>query len=668
MIDTLVNSARAPQTPMQRELDELGKKLVIISLAICGLVFLIGLVRGRNVLQKLRTAISLAIAAVPEGLPTVATTAFAQGMRTMRDQKMLIRKLQAVETLGAIHAVCFDKTGTLTLNEMQVVMLETLSSSYGSGRQTPLIISRQATEGLAPDVARILDLCILSNENGEGTHDPASLSNGSATEYALRQFAREAGVDVGATLTRFPLLHRELRSENRKYMLTLHSCPLDDKRLLTVKGSPAEVLELCGQMHVDEGVVPVTDDARALILRQNAEMARRQLRVLGFAWLEQDDIDTEMLPRENLVWLGLVGLSDPIRPNMDTVIAQFHAAGIRTIMITGDQDLTAAAVAEHLSLAGSETLNVLDSGSLDGLAPSELRLRVKGVHAFARVSPARKLDIVRALQESGAVVAMVGDGVNDGPALRASDIGIAMGKRSTELARAAADVVLQDDRLETVLAAIRQGRTITGNVGRSLEFLLSSNLSEILTVLGAVATTGTAPLTPMQLLWINLLTDVVPAIALVGEPPESDVMQQPPRDPKKPLIGRPELLSFGRQGAVLAAGSLGAHLYGAARSGAGQNSSGIVFNTLVLGQLLHALTCRSHGVATHEHRRVRDHALLDLAVGGSLGLQLIANLASPLRSILGTGGTSLAYALVILAGGGVPFLINNASKCRRTLK
>jgi Ca2+-transporting ATPase len=660
-VQTLVAGAEPPKTPIQRQLDHLGNRLVMISSAICLLVFLIGLGRGRGALEMLKATISLAIAAVPEGLPTVATTSFARGLRVMREKQMLIRKLQAIETLGAIHTICFDKTGTLTLNRISVVELEASSGAHRSECGAALALTHE--QSLAPDIARLLELCILSNENAATQDLPGFLSSGSATENALLRFATDSGMSVPETRHRYPLLQAELRGEGRNYMATLHAIEGAKRRLIAVKGSPMEVLGMCAWVQDGKHTAPLSEAWQAQIATRNAAMAARQLRVLGFAYVERPCAAASISDAKDLVWLGLVGMADPIRPNVDRVIADFHRAGIRTVMITGDQRLTARSIGECVGLGGRRSLHVLDSANLDGADPAALRRLASEADVFARVSPGRKLQIVQALQGFGEVIAMTGDGINDGPALRAADIGIAMGREGTDLARSAADVVLKDDRLETVLDAIRQGRSITTNIGKSLEFLISSNLSEILVVLGAVSLIGTSPLAPMQLLWINLLSDVLPAVALAAEPPESDVMRQPPRRPDAPLAGRSELLDYTRQGAWITGGTLGAYVYATTRYGAGTRSSGIAFNALMLGQLLHAFSCRSRMPDPASASQGKERSLLDGAVGGSIVLQIAANFLPFLRDVLGLGhGLTPGDMLAILAGAGLPFLVNESVK------
>ncbi|MBC7857856.1 MAG: cation-transporting P-type ATPase, partial [Burkholderiaceae bacterium] len=495
-----------------------------------------------------------------------------------------------------------------------------------------------------------------------GLADPLRAGAG----HVIAQLHR-AGIDAAALRARHRLLDTVLRAEGRNYMATVHHGRRAGRYLVAVKGSPLEVLAMCHFLQGARGVIELTARARAEIARQNEAMAERQLRVLGFAYAERASPDWAGLDGDppELVWIGLAGLADPLRAGAGHVIAQLHRAGIRPVMVTGDQRSTAEAIGKSLKLHNGDPLEILDAAELDQAAPDELSTLAAGADIFARVSPARKLQIVQALQASGKVVAMTGDGINDGPALQAADVGIAMGLHGTDFARSAADVVLQDDRLENVLEAIRLGRTITANIEKSLHFLISSNLSEILVTLSAVSLTGGAPLTPLQLLWMNLLSDVLPAIALVLEEAETDVMQQPPRAAGKALVGADELRRYALEGSLLAAGALSPYLYGLARYGAGPRSRALAFNALVLGQLLHAFSCRSERHGIFSDRQGSRNNKLNLAVGGSIALQLLANLVPGMRRWFGIERTDILDIAVTLAGAGVPLLLNEAVKTGR---
>lgn len=647
----MTRTTERPKTPVQRQLDQLGSQLIKASSGMCVAIFGIGLLRGYDRLAMFKSAISLAIAAVPEGLPSVATTSLARGVRRMREQDVLIRHLHAVETIGAIQTICLDKTGTLTRNVMSAVAIDTVTE----------VIDPQAidAENAArhPQLARLLQVCVLCSLSRADHDRPDAPLQGSATENALIELAARGGV-APAVRDRFPLVATELRADGRNFMRTVHRAP-DGTALVAVKGSPDQVLALC-ETFLDGGALHRLDDAaRQRVLQQNAGMAGRQLRVLGFAYAEAGVVDPVRQPA--LTWIGLVGLADPLRPGMVQVIERFHAAGIGTIMLTGDQAPTAYEIGKQLHLNNGGELNIVNSEQLDDIAADDLSRMAAGAHVFSRVTPSHKLRIVKALQQAGQTVAMTGDGINDSPALRAADIGIAMGG-GTDVALSAADIALKTDDLGALLDAVSQGRTIAANIGKAVHFLLSSNLSEILLVAGSVSAGLGQPLTPLQLLWVNLLTDMLPAIALAAEAAEPDVMSRPPRDPKRALVAREDLWRYVREGATLAAGALGAYGYGVARHGAGARAGTIAFDTLVLGQMLHALFCRSD-----RHRTFFDPALphnrqLTLAIVSSLALQAGAHLVPGLRRLLGIAPLGLADMAAIGAGALLPLLLNELSK------
>jgi P-type Ca2+ transporter type 2C len=647
LVSAMVGQARAPTTPLQRQLEGLGRKLVALSLGICGVVFALGLLRGYGLLPMIRSSISLAIAAVPEGLPAVATTTLALGIGAMRRRKVLIRQLSAVETLGALQVICFDKTGTITFNRMKAVSLANGANGDADRSDLPILLK----VGVLCSDAAI--------EEADGTY----VVKGSPTETALVQVAAEHGLDVPALRRAHPLVRMEYRAERKQFMATTHRSVEHGKTFVAVKGNPSEVLSLCACRIERGSCQPLTDADRAAILAENDQMGAAGLRVLGMACAERPLAEVD--GREGVCWLGLVGLADPIRPHMRELIASFHEAGIRTVMITGDQPATAHAVAKELGLNGAGALDVVDAEALGRMAAGELRQVARRTPVFARVSPSHKLEIVRALQSAGQVTAMTGDGINDGPALKAADVGVAMGRGGTNLARQTASVVLEDDELSTMLEAIRRGRTIHGNIRRSIRFILATNLSEIMVVLAATAGGLGQPLQPLQLLWINLISDVFPCLALAVEPPEPDVLRRPPRDPHEPIIPAAQLPRVAGEAALISASALASYGYGLARYGVGPQAGTIAFTSLTVGQLLHAWTCRSerHGVFTGE--ALPPNRCLDAAVLGSLGLQAVALLIPGLRGALGLGRLSLFDGFVAALGGIAPFTINELRKLRR---
>ena len=656
-IHDLVSHARPPETPSQRELRVLGNQLVWVGATVCGAMFGIGMLRGYGLVQMARSSISLAVAALPEGLPTVAMTVLSLGVRDLRKRDALVRHLDAVETLGAPQIICLDKTGTITANQMTVV------SMFVDGRRRTVepdaTAEPEAADGSNSAAMRLLlEVVALCNEVDIEKTDSGLLLNGSPTERALLQLTIDSGLDVEALRAERPVTDLRLRADDRNYMVSTHAEP-EGTTFYAVKGSPNEVLALCDRIRARGTVRPLTEADHAAVESENGEMAGRALRVLGVAYRRSGPSEDVS---ESFIWLGLVGLTDPPRPGMKSLIEEFHRAGIDTAMITGDQSATAYAIAKELHLARDGLLEILDSSHMEEVPPDVLSSLASRVQVFSRVSPAHKLEIVQALQHGGRVVAMTGDGINDGPALRAADVGIAMGASGSEVAREVADVVLEKDDLQSLIDAIKQGRTIHDNIRKSVHFLLSSNMSEILVMMGSISAGLGEPLTPIQLLWVNLITDVFPGLGLAVEPSEPDVMERPPRVTHDPLLRRSDFVRILVEGSLLAGGTLGAYGWALRRYGGGPKPSTVGFMAITIAQLLHALSCRS------EYRTIFDRELgpmnlpLKIGVGGSLALQLGASAVPGLRSLLGLGRLGAADWLAVVLGAGVPLLTNEALK------
>lgn len=670
-IQQLASEAEAPQTPMERQLDDLGRQLVLISGGVCCFVFGVGLLQGYGFLEMLTTTISLAVAAVPEGLPTVATTTLALGLTNMRKHKVLIRRLDAVETLGCVQTVCLDKTGTLTLNHMSVV------SVYAETRHLTVNDSQffYGTERLEPvtceELLRLAQIGVLCSETQIEQHNGQFVLQGSPTENALIHMAISAGVDVVSLRKERPVLKMQLRAENQNFMCTVHGRVADEidgvtePPLITVKGSPSEVLAMCTSQMKDGVRIPITESDRLHIERANEQMAAAALRVLGGAYGYAADHGKDGFGLDELIWLGLVGMTDPIRPGVKDLIGQFHDAGINTVMITGDQRSTAYAIGKELALSGNGHLHLLDSSQLTNRTDEPRHTVCENVDVFARVSPAHKLQIVQSLQQAGKVVAMTGDGINDGPALKAADIGIAMGRGGTDVAREVADVVLEDDNLETLIVAISQGRTIYSNIRKSVHFLLATNLSEMIVTVTAIAAGLGHPLNAMQLLWINLMSDIAPGLALALEPAEPDVMQHPPRNPDEPIITAADMRTIGWESAAISAGAFGAYGYGLSRYGMGAQAGTLAFTSLTAGQLLHAITARSETHSVFDTTARPSNPYLSAALLGSFVLQALTLVVPGLRSLLGLTPISLVDGVVIGAGAVLPFVANELGKKTR---
>ena len=658
-IQSMVGEAESPETPMQIQLRNIGTQLAILSSVVCAGVFAIGILRGQNFLQMLKTSISLAVAAVPEGLPTVATTTLALGIRNMHRHNVAIRHLNAVETLGSVQVFCLDKTGTLTLNKMRVIAAHVgLESAAISEYQ--FIVNGEVIDPVQRDeYVRLLQVIALCNESEDSFKDASKVFNGSPTENALVELAVNAGIDVADLQQQYPRYKTQFRSEDRPYMCTCHKIA-PQKQLVAVKGSPQQLLTLCTSYIKDGSKHALTDETRQQIIAANDRMAGDALRVLGVAYAEHPLDEDEFC--QHLTWLGLVGMIDPLRTGMTDLIHTFHVAGIHTTMITGDQTATAYAIGKQLNLNDSEPLQILDSTRLDKLDPQLLKGLVDKVHVFARVSPAHKLKIVQALQETGKVVAMTGDGINDGPALKAANIGVAMGGATTDVARSVSDVVLEDDNLHTMVEAVHQGRAIYNDIRKTIHYLISTNLSEIEVMLASVSLGSGQTMNPMQLLWINLVTDIFPGLALSMEPAEPDIMQRPPRDPKEEIIRREDMYRMVRESAIITASSLASYAYGALRYGPGAQANTLLFNTLTTAQLLHAYSTRSEHYSIFSKDRLPRNKTLDLAAGGSLALQVLAMTVPGLRNFLGSTPISLLDMLVIGGGACAPFFVNESIK------
>jgi Ca2+-transporting ATPase len=635
---SLVADTSTPPTPLERELETAGRRLVALSLGACAAALGLGVLRGIPLLEMARSAVSLAVAAVPEGLPAVATTTLALGTQRMLRRGTLVRRLAAVENLGAVTVVCADKTGTLTENRMAVDSWCVGSREYGQGPE--LAEERRLDAGLA----RALVVAVLCNE-AELTSDGSD--RGSSTESALLVAARQAGVDYRDEREKQPIVGIRRRSDGNNWMATVHAVP-GGSSLVALKGAPEEVLARCDRW-IDAGIEePLTATRRREILTLNDTTAARGLRVLGLAFRETTAVEA---PYDGMTWLGLVALTDPVRPSARDAVRACRAAGIRTVMITGDHARTAVAIYGELGRREGRP-NVFDASRMGDLDDAALRGLVGEVDVFARVSPADKYRIVRALQAAGHVVAMTGDGVNDAAALRAADIGVAMGDRGTDIARDVADVVLMADDFGGMVEAVEQGRTIHANVGKALRFLLATNGSELLVTLGALALGIPRPMSAIQFLWINLLSDVAPALALAVEPAEPDLMARPPRDPAAPLLSRAALVEVGFDAGVLAAATLGVHGLAIARHGAGPHAATLAFSTLTAAQLLHAFTYRSRAAGASER------SVLTGVVAGTLGAQVAAMALPPLRRALGLTPLTLADWALAAAGAVLPLVVN----------
>ena len=574
----------------------------------------------------------------------------------MRRNNVLIRRLDAIEALGSVQTICLDKTGTLTANQMSVVELCTDNQRIEVIDEQFLVAGKPINPYGWDELLKLIHVSILCNESKVNNHhDGKYIVNGSATENALMQMAIAAGIDILELQGKYPCLEINHRSEKQNFMGTIHAVG-ESQKLVAVKGSPTEVLALCSWQLKQGQQIPLTEADRQAIEAENERLAGKALRVLGTAYACIDDAEDA----ENLIWLGLIGMRDPLRHGVKELIGSFHQAGIKTVMITGDQSPTAYAIGKELNLSQGESLEILDSTELVHLAPEVMQELCARIQVFARISPAHKLQIVQALQQAGKVVAMTGDGINDAPALKAAEVGIAMGHAGTDAAREVADVVLEDDRLETMIIAVSEGRTIYNNIRKSVHFLLSTNLSEIMVMLLANGLGLGQPLNAMQLLWLNMLTDIFPGLALALEPPEPGVLQAPPRSPDEPILNSKDFHRIISESSVLSISTMAAYSYGITRYGISPQASSIAFMSLVTGQLLHALSCRS--TKPLSTTQLPSNHYLTVALGGSLILQLICPAIPGLRNLLQVTPLNLLDGAVIGNSALVPLLFNEATK------
>jgi P-type Ca2+ transporter type 2C len=661
-ITALVGGETTPRTRLQEGLDDLAKRLGVDTLAVCAGLFGVGVLMGLPALGMLQTAVALAISAVPEGLPAVATTALAIGMARMLRRQVVIRRLAAVEALGGVTVLCVDKTGTLTLNRMQVVEVWVDGQilpfrpvgDWGVGRvptATPPPM-RELTETLR----RLLVVGALCNEADLEIANRGLRIRGSSTEGALLLAAQNAGIDTAALRDGCPLIDIRHRETGSPLMATLHESAAGRYRLC-VKGAPDTVLAVCDTVSLEGQVLRLTAPLRRRILAANEDMAARGLRVLGYAEAERDVPDVNGLNRGGLTWLGLTGMEDPLRPGVAESMERCRGAGIRTVILTGDHPATAAAVARALDIGQDGQEHVAEASALIGLPLDQLRATAARVDVYARVSPEDKLRIVRALQANGEVVAMTGDGVNDGPAMKAADVGIAMGRHGTEVAKEIADMVLLEDDFDQMALAIEQGRTIYRNIRRSLRYLVASNLSEVIAVGAALLTRMPIPFSAIQMLWMNLVSDVFPALALTLEPPPPDVMRQPPRPPEEPLIPPDEWRTMTRDAVTLAASTLAVYRWAIRRHGQGVPAQTIAFTSAAMAEILYGLACGSPLVRSEGGTLPRPNSLLLGTVGATLGVQAMTILFPPLRHLVGLTPLDRRDWLTALAGAVLPVAV-----------
>lgn len=595
-----ISEEESDVTPLQKKLDELGKYFTFIILGVCVVIFGVGMFQGREIIEMLLTSISLAVAAIPEGLPAIVTIILALGVQRMAGRKAIIRKLPAVETLGSTEIICSDKTGTLTLNKM------TVEQVYVNGN------TMEATDALegVPGGDLLLQAMTLCNDSSidEGkslkeaganqNNKGASTKSGKAiigdpTETALVDYALSIGTDKRELEKKFPRVSELPFDSDRKLMTTIHEIEKGLYRVLT-KGAPDVLLSKCSDIYVDGKVVPLTEEHSKKIMESNKGLANEALRVLAFAYREEKEEPVNPSPEnteKGLIFIGLVGMIDPPRDEVRDAVAVCRKAGIRPVMITGDHRDTAAAIAMRLGIIEDDK-GVLTGSELDKFSEAEFAEKVTEYSVYARVSPEHKVRIVKAWRAKGKVVAMTGDGVNDAPALKSSDIGVGMGITGTDVAKGVSDMVLADDNFTTIVVAVEEGRKVYSNIRKAIQFLLSANLGEVLTLFIATMI-GWRILEPIHILWINLVTDTLPALALGLEKAGSDVMARKPRKSSSSIFAGGVGIGIIYQGILEAVLTLLVYYWAHTHYTEGIAVT-MAFATLGLLQITHAFNVRSN--------------------------------------------------------------------------
>ncbi len=694
-IAEMLQAVETEDTPLQQRMTQLGNVLVWGSLALVALVIIIGSLRGGNLQELVEVSLSMAVAVVPEGLPAVITVTLALGTQRMVRHNALIRKLPAVETLGSVTTICSDKTGTLTQNKMVVQSVctsQNILKVKGEG-YTPFgdfeVDGKTIEIEDYPEVTPLLVPCAVCNDAVLQQEKGDWIILGDPTEGALVTLAGKAGIEQDQWNSKLPRVGEFPFSSERKRMSVI--CQVEqvdtgvsvlpdvdpaisnlvknnENYLMFTKGSPELILQRCTYIYARNSAVELTQQQRDRVLAANERMAGEGLRVLGFAYKplsEKPPENSDEQCEQELVWLGLVGMLDAPRPEVRKAVHECREAGIRPVMITGDHQLTAKAIATDLGIAEPND-KVLIGQELQRMSDAELEKKVDNVSIYARVSPEHKLRIVQALQRRDKFVAMTGDGVNDAPALKQADIGIAMGITGTDVSKEASDMVLLDDNFATIVAATKEGRVVYTNIRRFIKYILGSNIGEVITIAAApiLLPMGGVPLIPLQILWMNLVTDGLPALALAVEPPEPDVMKRPPFSPKESIFARGLGSYMIRIGIIFAIITIILmrwayyHTHGGVPDANGldpERWKTMVFTTLCIAQMGHAIAIRSNNQLTIEINPFSNPYLLAAVVLTTI-LQLMLVYVPPLRAFFGTHVLSLPELGICLGFSALMFV------------
>ncbi|MDQ0245623.1 Ca2+-transporting ATPase [Bacillus fengqiuensis] len=672
-IANLLQSAETMMTPLQRKLEQLGKILIVVALLLTMLVVGIGVIQGHALYEMFLAGVSLAVAAIPEGLPAIVTVALSLGVQRMIKQKAIVRKLPAVETLGCASVICSDKTGTMTQNKMTVTHLWSGGNTWnvsGTGYHPEghfYAGEREVHPAQSKPLQQLLLFGVLCNQTGLIRQKDDYAIDGDPTEAALLVAAMKAGFDRESVLQQFDIIQEFPFDSTRKMMSVVVKDKKDGKRYVVTKGAPDVLVTNSSKILWDNKLQPMSPSMGNEVKTAIDQLAGQALRTIAIAYrpLINETFHHEHEAERELVLIGLQGMIDPPRPEVKEAVKECRDAGIKTVMITGDHVITAKAIASQLGILKPGG-KVLDGYTLSKMSVDELEEVVDDVYVYARVSPEHKLKIVKALQAKGHVVAMTGDGVNDAPAIKAADIGIAMGITGTDVAKEASALVLLDDNFATIKSAIKEGRNIYENIRKFIRYLLASNVGEILVMLFAMILALPLPLVPIQILWVNLVTDGLPAMALGLDQPEENVMKRKPRHPKEGVFARGLGWKVISRGFLIGIATLAAFII--VYDNTPENldyAQTIAFATLVMAQLIHVFDCRSDKSVFD--RNPFENLYLVAAVISSILLMLVVIYYPPLQPIFHTMPIMPREWLIILGMASVPtFLLAGSLLTRKS--
>lgn len=656
-INKMLKEVKVMETPLLRQIEHFGKILTIVILIVCAIAFAYGrLFLDESFTDMFKAAVGIAVSAIPEGLPAVVTITLALGVQRMARRHAIIRRLPAVETLGSVSRICSDKTGTLTRNEMVVTSIVTATSAYevtGEGYSPHGTILPSIEDPVVEKMARVSVLC-----NESEIHEEQGMwkLTGDPTEGALLPFAAKSGLTREDEIKNFPRTNMIPFESEHKFMATLHG------DLLLVKGAPDVIMNYCDRQELPDGSQAPLD--RSFWEKQNAEIGSQGKRVLALAWLSGNVIeDSEFTPQSltcQLILLGLVGIMDPPREEAIAAVRECHEGGIRVTMITGDHAVTGASIAKMLGIGDGKSY--VTGQEIEQMDDDQLAAKCRRIDVFARTSPEHKLRLVRAMQESGQVVSMTGDGVNDAPALKQADVGVAMGIKGTEVSKEAAEMVLTDDNFASITAAIREGRTVFNNIEKAILFMLPTNGGQALTILTAIFLGLTLPITPPQILWINMVSSITLAFAISFEPHELGVMKRPPRSVNRPLLDHFGLWRVAFISLLLLLFTFGTFFWLIKHNASLEFARTAAVNAMIIGQVFYLVNSRFLLDSCFSFRAFTGNKWIPISIGALVVLQLLFTYAPFMQTVFGTAPLPVRTWAWLLLGGGVFFTLVELEK------